>query len=117
MFSKLKKIFGKVDNSPQYDDPARQRETDFINSYQTTFYETLSDGADFSVEFQDAIEVYDVIFEGWPNLKAFQALTDDDILLFTKTANEYFETEKISEQQIREIVKTSIWHWSEEDKS
>jgi hypothetical protein len=67
-------------------------------------------------------EGYSIFYEGLgdqePRLERLKAINETDINRLTKTANNFLESNQVTTDHIREIVKNVIWHWtpkSEED--
>ncbi|MCW4463740.1 hypothetical protein OK349_18700 [Sphingomonas sp. BT-65] len=62
---------------------------------------------------QDALEVYDSVFDEDPTLERLRRIGPDQITQLRDAANELFEFDQIEDRHIADAVRNTAWHWAD----
>ena len=83
---------------------------DLVVTWGREFCEAL--GYPDGVAYQDAYEVHWRAFRRRPEVAFFQAMGGAEYAALAQAARNLLESDAIGDDQMREAVKATLWHWT-----
>lgn len=115
-------IFRRFLGSSKLDNlPLQSEEEAEANGLHATlmreFYTIIKDDTGLDVHFEDGPDsFYEGLGDKEPTVDRLKALNDNDYKNILICARRILESDRVTEQHIRDVARVTLWHWTSESE-